>query len=522
MGLWNLNNFGLNPNELADGLRKGSLYKFLNSSFTKKTVSKYLKKENGKAKIENMVKKFSSDNRSFLERLLKDKETIIPYIIFEHISRLFGVKKEEFAKMIDNPRIRRTVFNIGETIVKYGVKTPMVFGEPLMIVWNITGRCNLRCKHCYEDAGVLSKGLPEELTREEKIKVMEEIVKSNIPTFAFAGGEPLMDPAFWELAEIGKKGGLYMSINTNGTLITEEVAERLKDIGFAYYGVSLDGSTAEVHDNFRGVKGAFERALRGIKNLIKVGEADKVCISYTVARENSILKNEIPEMIKLRDELGIRKVVLYNYIPCGRAGFENDLTPEEREKLFELFYDDLKDGKETLLSTAPQFGRYCKQMYELGKGDVTVIGHFSTANIEKIKNLVELIGGCGAGRAYMALQPDGKITPCVFMPDLVIGNIKKDGEIKIENLLDVWDNSEVINRLRMRRDYASNYGCKGKYASVCGGCAARAYAYYGDVLAPDPGCILNKEILQKEKIKENSWSEQHKEGKVAHVPSSLS
>lgn len=508
MGLWNLNNFGLDPNKLAENLKNGSLYKFLNRNITRKNISRYLKKEeNGNTRIEEMVKKFSSDNRTFFERITRDKETIIPYIIFEHICRLFNIEKEKLSTVLNNAVIRRAILNIAETIVKYGVTTPMVFSQPLMLVWNITGKCDLRCKHCYQDAGVLSKGLPEELTREEKIKVMEEIIKSNIPTFAFAGGEPLIDSTFWELAEIGKKGGLYMSINTNGTLITEEVAEKLKDIGFAYYGVSLDGSSAEVHDNFRGVKGCFEKTLKGIKNLIKVGEGNKVCISYTVARENSIIKNEIPEMIKLRDELGIRKIVLYNYIPCGRGDFKNDLTAQEREKLFKLFYYDLQSGKESLLTTAPQFGRYCKQMYEDGKGNVSVIGHFASGNMEKLKNLVELIGGCGAGRAYIALQPDGKITPCVFMPTLIAGNIKKDGEIKIDNLIDVWDKAEIINKLRMRRSYSENYGCKGKYKSVCGGCAARAYAYFGDVLAPDPGCILNQKFnnisIEKEVVSQN-------------------
>jgi len=276
MGLWNLNNFGLDPNKLAENLKNGSLYKFLNRNITRKNISRYLKKEeNGNTRIEEMVKKFSSDNRTFFERITRDKETIIPYIIFEHICRLFNIEKEKLSTVLNNAVIRRAILNIAETIVKYGVTTPMVFSQPLMLVWNITGKCDLRCKHCYQDAGVLSKGLPEELTREEKIKVMEEIIKSNIPTFAFAGGEPLIDSTFWELAEIGKKGGLYMSINTNGTLITEEVAEKLKDIGFAYYGVSLDGSSAEVHDNFRGVKGCFEKTLKGIKNLIKVGEGIK-------------------------------------------------------------------------------------------------------------------------------------------------------------------------------------------------------------------------------------------------------
>ncbi|MCD6407624.1 radical SAM protein [bacterium] len=497
MGLWNLNNFPFNPVELLNHIKGENIYKFLNTRLARNIMAGLLKKEeNGKTKLENHVRKYARDNRPFIKRFFEDRDTVISYIIFDHICRTFGIEKEKLPEAIKKPVIRKSILNIAETVVKFGVHFPMIFSQPLMLVWNITARCNLRCKHCYEDAGILSKGLPNELTREEKIKVMEEIVKTNIPTFAFAGGEPLMDPVFWELAKIGKEAGLYMSINTNGTLITEEVAERLKDIGFAYYGVSLDGSTPDVHDTFRGVKGSFEKALNGIKNLIKVGEGDKVCISYTVARENSILRNEIPEMIKLRDELGIRKVVLYNYIPCGRGGFENDLTCEEREKLFEIFYQDLQSGKETLLSTAPQFGRYCKQMFELGKGKYSVIGHFTTGNAEKLKTLVELIGGCGAGRAYIALQPDGSITPCVFMPDVVIGNIKKNGEIKAENLIEVWENSEVLNEIRDRRNHPERYGCKGKYFSVCGGCVARAYAYYRDFKAPDPGCILNKEIVE--------------------------
>ncbi|MCM8818907.1 MAG: radical SAM protein [Candidatus Omnitrophica bacterium] len=501
MGLWNLNKFPFQPEKLSDNLKNGSLYRILNSPLSKKIILNYLEKdENGITKLEKFVEKFSTDTRGLFQRILKERETIVPYIIFDHICKIFEIERNKLKDMIKTPIIKKSILNVAETIVKYGVKEPLIFAQPLMVVWNITGRCNLRCKHCYEDAGILSKGLPQELTKEEKIKLMEELVETNIPTFAFAGGEPLMDPVFWDLAKIGKEGGLYMSINTNGTIITKQIAEKLKEIGFAYYGVSLDGASSQIHDDFRGVKGAFEKALNGIKNLIEVGEADKVCIAFTVAKENAIIKNQIPEMIKLRDELGIRKVVLYNYIPCGRADFSNDLTCEEREKLFEIFYDDLKQGKESLLSTAPQFGRYCKQMYELGYGQHTVIGHFTSGNAKKLKNLVELIGGCGAGRAYIAIQPDGRITPCVYIPDVYIGSMKVNGEIRKENLLFVWDNSEVLRTIRDRRNHPERYGCKGKYFSVCGGCVARSYAYFGDFTAPDPGCILNKEIIENMKL----------------------
>ncbi|MCM8820646.1 MAG: radical SAM protein [Candidatus Omnitrophica bacterium] len=491
MGLWNLNNF---PYEKLTDMRESILYKFLNSTITKKVLNNYLRKnDSGEIFLEEVIKNLPEDDEPFIKRIYAERGNFILYTIINHICKLFDIPRDDVKKMFSNPLIRKSIINIVETVVEYGVSKPMIFAEPLMVVWNITGRCNLRCQHCYEDAGILSKGLPAELTEEEKVRVMEEIVKTNIPTFAFAGGEPLMDPTFWNIAEIGKRAGLYMSINTNGTLITEEVAERLKEVGFAYYGVSLDGANAEVHDGFRGVQGSFERALAGIKNLIRVGEADKTCIAFTVAREN---KDEIHKMIKLRDRLGIKKIVLYNYIPCGRAGFESDISCEEREELFSIFYEDLKNGKECLLSTAPQFGRYCKQMYEKGAGDYTVLGHFSSGSVEKLENLVELIGGCGAGRAYIAIQPDGGITPCVYMPDVCIGNMKKNGEIKKENLLDIWKNSEVLNIIRERRKHPEISGCKGRYFSVCGGCVARSYAYFEDFLSPDPGCILNRDILE--------------------------
>ncbi|MCM8759113.1 MAG: radical SAM protein [Candidatus Omnitrophica bacterium] len=496
MGLWNLNGFTFNPADLTDFLKKKSVYRFLNSDFTKRFLKKYLETENGFTGLERLIQKYGSDERGFSKRLLEDRETLIPYIIFEYVCKIFKIDKKNLADCIRDPKIRKSVLNVAETIVEFGVQEPLIFAQPLMIVWNITYGCNLRCKHCYQDAGILSRTKFTELNRDEKIMVMEEIVKTNIPTFAFAGGEPLMDPVFWDVAKIGKDAGLYMSINTNGTLITEKIAEKLKEIGFAYYGVSIDGASPETHDDFRGVKGAFEKALNGIKNLIRVGEANKVCISFTVTREN---KDDIEKIIRLRDELGIRKVVFYNYIPCGRAGIENDLSPFERESIFEIFYNDLKEKNNSLLSTAPQFGRYCRQMYESHLGDCTVIGHFSSSAITQLDNLAELIGGCGASRAYLALQPDGSITPCVFMPDLKIGNIKKEGIISYENLLNTWRHSGVLNRIRDRRFHPNHTGCNGKYFSVCGGCVARIYAYTRDFASCDPGCIYN--CTQYEKIK---------------------
>ncbi len=446
--------------------------------------------KDGKTRLEKIFDNYGEVSREpFLDKI-KDKPI---YAGLEIVRRALGIEKGEFKKNLKRRLIRRAILNSFGSLNKYGLTQPQNFIAPLMIVWNFTYKCNLKCIHCYQDAGILrEKGLTqEELTYNEKIKAIDEIGSLNIPTLSFSGGEPLIHPDFWKIAERAKnKHDLYISVNSNGTLITKDVAKRLKDTGFAYVAVSVDAATPEVHDKFRGVPGMWKKAVKAIENLVSVGQT--TCISYTFSKSNY---QELEGMFKLREKLGAYKLVVYNFVPVGRGSFANDPTPQMREEAYKIMYKHLNDPQENdktngasnvLATTSPQFGRYCK----MHSSDTIVLSHFGTGKAKELGAIADVIGGCGAGRAYCALQPDGRVTPCVYMPDLTVGNIKE------KSLMEIWEKSPVLNSLRDRSDLKGHCS-KCEYKELCGGCRARAYAYFQDLKAPDPGCINNLKYYKK-------------------------
>ena len=256
----------------------------------------------------------------------------------------------------------------------------------------------------------------------------------------------------------------------------------MKNAGIQFVQISLDGATAKTHDNFRGIKGVFNKTIQGIKN--SVAEGFFVNIATTATKYNY---KEIPEIIELCEELGVNWFMMYNFVPTGRGEFiaNNDLSPEQREELLKMLWMKLKENKKiNVLSTAPQFSRVALQM-EINSNEKTIPTHFYNPKLsEKLVNLAEFIGGCGAGRFYCAIRPNGNIEPCVFFP-LTIGNIKKD------NFEELWRNNPILRELRNKDILKGNCGtCKYRY--YCGGCRARAYGYLGDYLGEDIGCIINK------------------------------
>ena len=305
---------------------------------------------------------------------------------------------------------------------------------------------------------------------------------------SFSGGEPLINRDFWEVAEYAASKGFYISVATNGTLISEKVAKRMKKVGIRYVEISLDGPNAEIHDEFRGVKGAFNATIRGIKNAKAAGL--DVGIATTATHENS---DSIPEILKLARELKVDRVIVFDFIPTGRGKeiVYEDLTPVEREKLMKYLYGEWQKGDMQIFSTCPAYARISITAMDKGTGEKVSPTHFAEMEIPEefggaAKALTEFIGGCGAGRIYCSIEHNGDIQPCVFMP-IKVGDVIKDG------FVNVWKNSEVLSKLRDRD--AENYACHTcQFRYVCGGCRARAYAYYGDILAPDPGCI----IMEKE------------------------
>ncbi len=397
-------------------------------------------------------------------------------------------------------------------IEKYGVHIPFTPGGPFEVVWNFTYTCNLRCKHCYEDAGTHRP----ELSTEEAFLVVDKLSRIagvGLPALSFSGGEPLMRKDLFEVAAYAHNKIPYLSIATNGTLLTKDNVKHLKNSGVHYVEISLDGATREVHEGFRRVPGCFKKTLKGIQN--SVDEGLETCIATTVQKENF---NEFEKIVELAERMGVR-FMHFNYIPTGRARayVELDLSPEERLSILESIGNRIvnlsiqskiegeKTGKSDMLvdryfSTCPQYASVVKKIAREKHHGFAVSAHY--AAMKGVESVANFLGGCGAGRLYMCLEPNGDMKPCVFFPtnqDTVRGNILKD------RFEDVWDKDGMFWKLRTRENLKS-YGangrsigcgsCEDKY--ICGGCRARSYSYFnGDLNGPDIGCIDNKELWEK-------------------------
>jgi len=396
----------------------------------------------------------------------------------------FNLDLEEARNAIKVPYFKKGLLNILSGIGNYGVTKPQRIPAPFLAVWNYTNACNLRCKHCYQRA---DKPTSDELTTEERLAIIDQLEENNVSAVAFSGGEPLMRKDFFEVAEYAHDRGLYVSVATNGTLLTKGVVERLKKSGVGYVEISLDGATKETHESFRGVEGCFDKTMQGIKNAVNSGLY--TCVATTATKNNV---DEIPDIVGLSKKMGVKRIIVFNFIPTGRGEdiIQLDLTPKEREDLLEYLYKELAGGKIEALCTAPQYSRVCLEQSLIDNKDILSPTHFVAFDFHgKAKQLADFLGGCGAGRLYCAIQPNGLVTPCVFMP-IVVGDLRK------QSLKEVWLNSEVMKNLRDRNKLEGRCGhCKYKY--ICGGCRARAYAYYGNYLAPDPGCIRELEEPSK-------------------------
>ncbi|MEM1674772.1 MAG: radical SAM protein [Candidatus Bathyarchaeia archaeon] len=437
---------------------------------------------------------YFSDEKSYLEAALEDLAGVggngfsLTRLIFSGVIKAavylgcmgLNVDKKTVVESLKLPYFRRGLVNVLSGIGIYGVTRPYKVPAPFLVVWNYTNACNLRCKHCYQRA---DRPSPDELTTDEKLAIIDQLVENNVSMIAFSGGESLVCEDFFKVARYAYERGLYVSIATNGTLLTKENVARLKEAGVAYLEISLDGATEETHDSFRGVKGCFKKTIEGIANSVKAGMF--TCIATTATKHNL---NEIPKIVNLAKELGVRRVIVFNFIPTGRGKeiTQLDLTPAEREDLLKYLYKELASGGIESLSTAPQFSRVCLQQSMIEGTDVLSPTHFAALALHgKARQLTDFLGGCGAGRLYCAIQPNGLVTPCVFMP-IVVGDLRR------QPLKEIWLNSQVMNDLRDRSKLRGRCGrCEYKY--VCGGCRARAYAYHGDYLAPDPGCIRELE-----------------------------
>jgi radical SAM protein with 4Fe4S-binding SPASM domain len=400
-------------------------------------------------------------------------------------SQAFGITGEQLRRGLHDPYVRRGIANVLCGVATFGIDKPQTTGAPFLVVWNYTNACNLRCKHCYQNAGAPAS---DELPTAKRKEIVDELDREKVVSLAFSGGEPLIRPDFLDVARYAAKKGIYVSVATNGTMITKTTAIKLREAGIGYVEVSLDGANSEVHDTFRGVPGCFEKAIEGIRNLVDSGIY--TCIAATVTKHNI---HNIPAIVELGKKLKVKRVVVFNFIPAGRGSeiVNLDISPIEREHLLEYLYSELTKGEIQAFCTAPQFARVCMQKaLETGQ-ELAAPTHFAAYNLPgKTKYLTDFLGGCGAGRIYCAIEPNGLVTPCVFMPIVV-------GDLKTQSFKEIWLRSSVLADLRNRKKLKGRCShCQHMY--ICGGCRARAYGYYRDYLAPDPGCIRELEESSEE------------------------
>lgn len=407
--------------------------------------------------------------------------------VLNGVTAKVGLKKEDIDTNLKDPMWRKGISSVLEGIAEYGVSRPFTAYSPFLVVWNVTKVCNLKCKHCYESAGVPPA---DELTTEEAVAAVDKMADAGVAYIALSGGEPLARQGFWDIVKRINEREIALSIATNATLLTKENARKLKEANCLFAQISLDGATPETHNSFRGAN-AFERTIEGIKNAVEAGI--QVGIATTVTKFNY---DEVPQIIDLAESLGANIFMHYNFIPTGRGKeiMDMDLSPDEREKLLDMLASQIGKRKISLLSTAPQYSRVCSEMTS-----AVSLTHFDNIGQmegmkDSVKFLGEFVGGCGTGRLYCALDYNGDITPCVFIP-IKLGNIRND------DFLDVWHNSPDLKKIRNRDAFVKCGTCA--YKATCGGCRARAYSYYGDLTQCDVGCILNKEEWNKLKASSN-------------------
>ncbi len=446
----------------------------------KPTMQKFLRlltrrNGDGRCYLEEVFETYDRPDLTLGERL----KFAVPHRAIELFRTRAGVNKETLkTKVLHHKPTARALVNAARSIAEYGLTTPQHFYAPLILVWNYTQACNLTCKHCYQEAG--HKPLADEMTTEQKLDLVDQLAHEYVPFLAFAGGEPLVTKDIWKVLERCKQRGVHTTVATNGTLLTRETCQRLADSGVKYVEVSLDSVLPEEHDGFRGLPGAWKRTVQGMRNAAAT-QGLRCGMAMCVTRLNY---HHVEGMIELAKDIGCTTFVHFNFIPVGRGRemLAMDITPREREDLIQLLNRHLQDGQISVMSTAPQFGRACI-LYGPLEG-LMATAHAGKGKGKQAKVLSRYIGGCGAGRCYCCVEPNGKVTPCVYMASSVVGDLKQ------QPLIEIWKDPrfDIFSRREDRGDHCAV--CD--FRVYCGGCRARAQSYLDDVQAGDPGCIYNQ------------------------------
>ncbi|RLC32249.1 MAG: 12,18-didecarboxysiroheme deacetylase [Deltaproteobacteria bacterium] len=354
-----------------------------------------------------------------------------------------------------------------------------------VVVWNVTRACNLNCVHCYARAG--EQASDSELTYDQGIHLIDDFAEFGVPVVLFSGGEPLMRSDLPRLASYAVKRGMRAVISTNGTLITREKAEELKEIGLSYVGVSLDGME-EINDRFRGKAGAFRKALAGIANCREAGL--KVGLRFTINRMNV---QEIPRIFDLLEEYGIPRVCFYHLVYAGRGSelVDEALDAAETRRAVDLIMDRTRDlhdrgiPAEVLTVDNHADGPY---LYLRMKSE-------KDPRAADVLELLKMNEGNNSGRGIGCVSWDGSVHADQIWRHYSFGNVLE------RPFSEIWQDvsNPLMAKLKEKKKHVKGRCARCHWLDICAGnFRVRAEAVSGDIWAEDPACYLTDEEISGE------------------------
>ncbi len=353
-----------------------------------------------------------------------------------------------------------------------------------VVVWNVTRACNLKCVHCYAHA--TGGASSDELSTAQGREMIADLAAFGVPVLLFSGGEPLVRKDLPELAAYAVEKGMRAVISTNGTLISKTIAKTLKEIGLSYVGISLDG-LEPVNDHFRGVKGAFGKAMQGIRNCQEAGI--KVGLRFTVNKRNV---GEIDGIFDLLEKMQIPRVCFYHLVYAGRGTdlVKDDLSHDETRKAVDLIIDRTEElhakGKPKEVLTVDNHADgpylYMRLLKE------------NPRRAAQVLELLEMNAGNSSGHGIGCISWDGNVYADQFWRHHGFGNIQQ------RPFSEIWTQPEdpLLLQLKEKKKYVQGRCATCRWLDICGGnFRVRAEALSGNVWAPDPACYLSDEEIAR-------------------------
>lgn len=351
-----------------------------------------------------------------------------------------------------------------------------------VVVWNSTRRCNLFCKHCYSQSQ--NCNYEGEMNTTEALRFIDGLAEFGVPVLLFSGGEPLMRPDLFELIAHARSRGIRAVISTNGTMITSESAAKLNTAGLSYVGISLDGLYS-VHDSFRGVQGAFNRAIEGIRACKKEGV--KVGLRFTITRDNY---TEIPGIFNLLEKEQIPRICFYHLVYTGRAAdlAEHDLDHQQSREIVDTIINTTAElhnrGNAVEVLTVDN---HCDGVYLYLR-----MKREKSPRADAVLNLLEMNGGNNSGIGIGCVSWDGTVYPDQFWRHYSLGNVK---DMPFEK---IWTNPDepLLSRLRNRKSLLQGRCGRCVWKDICNGnFRVRAEAVHRDTWQEDPACYLTEDEI---------------------------